>query len=87
MLSKAKLLLAAVKVFFSLLTPLCCRIAGDTALDKNIHESVSAQIKKNFAKSKWKVSKISSLSWIHFDVRTRTINAMWFISPLQIKGI
>lgn len=32
------------------------RIAGDTALDKNIHESVSAQIKKNFAKSKWKVS-------------------------------
>ncbi|PWS21927.1 hypothetical protein DKP78_21040, partial [Enterococcus faecium] len=29
-------------------------IAGDTALDKNIHESVSAQIKKNFAKSKWK---------------------------------
>uniref|UniRef100_A0A8C7W1M3 non-specific serine/threonine protein kinase n=1 Tax=Oncorhynchus mykiss TaxID=8022 RepID=A0A8C7W1M3_ONCMY len=31
-------------------------IAGDTALDKNIHESVSAQIKKNFAKSKWRVS-------------------------------
>ncbi|KAK1795695.1 hypothetical protein P4O66_001182 [Electrophorus voltai] len=30
------------------------RISGDTALDKNIHESVSAQIKKNFAKSKWK---------------------------------
>ncbi|XP_029457004.1 calcium/calmodulin-dependent protein kinase type 1 isoform X4 [Rhinatrema bivittatum] len=30
-------------------------IAGDTALDKNIHESVSEQIKKNFAKSKWKV--------------------------------
>lgn len=29
-------------------------IAGDTALDKNIHESVSAQIQKNFAKSKWK---------------------------------
>lgn len=33
------------------------RIAGDTALDKNIHESVSAQIKKNFAKSKWKASQ------------------------------
>ncbi|XP_030358263.1 calcium/calmodulin-dependent protein kinase type 1 isoform X1 [Strigops habroptila] len=30
-------------------------IAGDTALDKNIHQSVSEQIKKNFAKSKWKV--------------------------------
>ncbi|XP_060080975.1 calcium/calmodulin-dependent protein kinase type 1-like [Ylistrum balloti] len=29
-------------------------IAGDTALEKNIHASVSAQIKKNFAKSKWK---------------------------------
>ncbi len=44
------------------------RIAGDTALEKNIHESVSAQIKKNFAKSKWKVSETSSLSWTHFDV-------------------
>lgn len=32
------------------------RIAGDTALNKNIHESVSAQIRKNFAKSKWRVS-------------------------------
>ncbi|RLW01991.1 hypothetical protein DV515_00007579 [Chloebia gouldiae] len=30
------------------------RIAGDTALNKNIHESVSAQIRKNFAKSKWR---------------------------------
>lgn len=29
-------------------------IAGDTALDKNIHQSVSEQIQKNFAKSKWK---------------------------------
>ncbi|XP_059571964.1 calcium/calmodulin-dependent protein kinase type 1 isoform X2 [Alligator mississippiensis] len=29
-------------------------IAGDTALDKNIHQSVSEQIKKNFAKSRWK---------------------------------
>ncbi|XP_058480034.1 calcium/calmodulin-dependent protein kinase type 1D [Solea solea] len=29
-------------------------IAGDTALCKNIHESVSRQIKKNFAKSKWR---------------------------------
>uniref|UniRef100_A0A2K6SFI4 Calcium/calmodulin dependent protein kinase ID n=1 Tax=Saimiri boliviensis boliviensis TaxID=39432 RepID=A0A2K6SFI4_SAIBB len=33
---------------------LCFRIAGDTALNKNIHESVSAQIRKNFAKSKWR---------------------------------
>ncbi|KAL2093546.1 hypothetical protein ACEWY4_010858 [Coilia grayii] len=29
-------------------------IAGDTALSKNIHESVSRQMKKNFAKSKWR---------------------------------
>ncbi|XP_067915653.1 calcium/calmodulin-dependent protein kinase type 1D isoform X2 [Heterodontus francisci] len=29
-------------------------IAGDTALNKNIHESVSRQIRKNFAKSKWR---------------------------------
>ncbi|XP_067861184.1 calcium/calmodulin-dependent protein kinase type 1D [Heptranchias perlo] len=29
-------------------------IVGDTALHKNIHESVSAQIRKNFAKSKWR---------------------------------
>lgn len=32
------------------------RIAGDTALCKNIHESVSRQMRKNFAKSKWRVS-------------------------------
>lgn len=31
------------------------RIAGDTALCKNIHESVSRQMRKNFAKSKWRV--------------------------------
>lgn len=36
------------------------RIAGDTALNKNIHESVSAQIRKNFAKSKWRVSDLFS---------------------------
>ncbi|EPY88905.1 calcium/calmodulin-dependent protein kinase type 1D [Camelus ferus] len=35
-------------------------IAGDTALSKNIHESVSAQIRKNFAKSKWRMSTRAS---------------------------
>ncbi|KTG41275.1 hypothetical protein cypCar_00031079, partial [Cyprinus carpio] len=35
-------------------------ISGDTALDRNIHESVSAQIKKNFAKSKWKVPRVGT---------------------------
>ncbi|KAJ8002640.1 hypothetical protein DPEC_G00160990 [Dallia pectoralis] len=29
-------------------------IAGDTALCRNIHESVSRQMRKNFAKSKWR---------------------------------
>lgn len=32
------------------------RISGNTALDKNIHASVSAQIKNFQAKTKWKVS-------------------------------
>lgn len=36
----------------------CIRIAGDTALCKNIHESVSRQIRKNFAKSKWRVNVV-----------------------------
>lgn len=52
------------------LSPLFVRIAGDTALEKNIHESVSAQIKKNFAKSKWKVSQTYSLSFMQFDFLT-----------------
>lgn len=30
-------------------------ICGGTASDKNIHGSVAEQLKKNFAKSKWKV--------------------------------
>jgi hypothetical protein len=33
------------------------RICGNTASDKNIHSSVSEQLKKNFAKSKWKVRR------------------------------
>ncbi|RXM33783.1 Calcium/calmodulin-dependent protein kinase type 1 [Acipenser ruthenus] len=31
-------------------------ISGDTALEKNIHVSVSEQIQKNFAKSQWKLA-------------------------------
>lgn len=30
------------------------RISGNTALNKDIHASVSAQMQKNFIKSKWK---------------------------------
>lgn len=35
-----------------------CRISGNAASNKNIHGTVSEQLKKNFAKSRWKVSKI-----------------------------
>lgn len=38
------------------------RICGNTASDKNIHSSVSEQLKKNFAKSKWKVSLLRFIS-------------------------
>uniref|UniRef100_A0AAR2KGC4 Protein kinase domain-containing protein n=1 Tax=Pygocentrus nattereri TaxID=42514 RepID=A0AAR2KGC4_PYGNA len=53
-------------------------IAGDTALDKNIHESVSAQIKKNFAKSKWKVSAwLGAAAYLYFH----SVQSNLFISP------
>uniref|UniRef100_A0A8C5EV94 Protein kinase domain-containing protein n=1 Tax=Gouania willdenowi TaxID=441366 RepID=A0A8C5EV94_GOUWI len=54
-------------------------IAGDTALCKNIHESVSRQMRKNFAKSKWRVNLAycglfsvvfgSSLHWLPVSLR------------------
>ena len=34
------------------------RISGNTARDKDIHSSVSEQLKKNFAKSRWRVSPV-----------------------------
>lgn len=34
-----------------------CRISGNAASNKNIHGTVSEQLKKNFAKSRWKVRK------------------------------
>jgi len=39
-----------------------CRIGGNAALSKDIHASVSAQMKKNFAKSRWKVSGLCLLT-------------------------
>ena len=33
----------------------CLRIIGDTASKKDIHDSVSQQMKKAFAKHRWKV--------------------------------
>uniref|UniRef100_A0A8C7CXR4 Calcium/calmodulin-dependent protein kinase 1Da n=1 Tax=Oncorhynchus kisutch TaxID=8019 RepID=A0A8C7CXR4_ONCKI len=47
-------------------------IAGDTALCKNIHESVSRQIRKNFAKSKWRVR----LNWICIHPHKHTIHEL-----------
>ena len=46
------------------------RISGNAASTKNIHSSVSEQLKKNFAKSRWRVS-----SWSDFKamgIRQRT---------------
>lgn len=39
-----------------------CRISGGVAPTKNIHGSVSEQIKKNAAKLKWKVRLLGSLN-------------------------
>lgn len=44
---------------YSLATVSLCRsfrISGNAASDKNIKDGVCAQIEKNFAKAKWKVS-------------------------------
>lgn len=58
------------------------RIAGDTALDKNIHESVSAQIKKNFAKSKWKVSAFNCHVYCFYIPHAGKLNDM--IGPIEL---
>lgn len=45
--------------------PICLRIAGNGASEKNLKDGVCAQFEKNFAKAKWRVC-------IHFssvDVR------------------
>lgn len=47
------------------------RISGGAASDKNIKENVCAQIEKNFARAKWKVSPfvllLRKLSITKFD--------------------
>jgi len=42
-----------------------CRISGNTALDKDIHETVSTQLKKSFARQKWKVPSLPSYPFSH----------------------
>lgn len=44
-------------IFFEII----CRISGNAASDKNIHGTVSEQLKKTFAKSRWKVRVISTI--------------------------
>jgi len=38
------------------------RISGNAASNKNIHGTVSEQLKKNFAKSRWKVGIVGWLA-------------------------
>lgn len=40
------------------------RISGNAASNKNIHGTVSEQLKKNFAKSRWKVKKSSEIIYL-----------------------
>lgn len=74
------------------------RIAGDTALCKNIHESVSRQMRKNFAKSKWRVSVIrwnryittkktyGYISWVQSQVSHFVCFLPVFAASLQCHG-
>ena len=50
-LSENFLCLGDVKIIFHFVL---FRISGNTALEKDIHASISAQLQKNFIKSKWK---------------------------------
>lgn len=45
---------------------MCFRISGNAASSKNIHGTVSAQLKKNFAKSRWKVRTINRMLSLNF---------------------
>lgn len=41
----------------------CNRISGNAASTKNIHSSIAEQLKKNFAKSRWRVRYIITFSF------------------------
>ncbi|KAK1151394.1 hypothetical protein AOXY_G32609 [Acipenser oxyrinchus oxyrinchus] len=47
-------------------------ISGDTALEKNIHVSVSEQIQKNFAKSQWKRAFNAAVIVRHLSKKTQS---------------
>lgn len=52
------------------------RISGNAASDKNIKDGVCAQIEKNFAKAKWKVSLFTH----HFQERFCSLVLSFLIS-------
>ncbi|MGH0137285.1 UNVERIFIED_CONTAM: hypothetical protein FKN15_058776 [Acipenser sinensis] len=47
-------------------------ISGDTALEKNIHDSVSEQIQKNFAKTQWKRAFNATVIIRHLSKKTES---------------
>lgn len=47
------------------------RISGNAASNKNIHGTVSEQLKKNFAKSRWKASINIVLTKYYSSARER----------------
>ncbi|XP_051789287.1 calcium/calmodulin-dependent protein kinase type 1D [Erpetoichthys calabaricus] len=47
-------------------------ISGGTALEKNIHESVSVQIQKNFAKNQWKRAFNATVIVRHLSKKTQS---------------
>lgn len=50
-------------------------ISGNLASDKDIYHSVSEQLRKNFAKNKWKVSKELD----NFDMVLKTQRLLWLV--------
>lgn len=55
------------------------RISGNAASDKNIHGTVSEQLKKNFAKSRWKVSVHSHL-YLFIIIERECVVCIVFVS-------
>jgi len=54
----------------SLLLSFFFRISGNAASNKNIHGTVSEQLKKNFAKSRWKVVLYPTTYTVYIQVCT-----------------
>lgn len=72
-------------IFFMLLLFLCYRISGNAASTKNIHGTVSEQLKKNFAKSRWKVLVNSFKTFFDSDYLARFPYILSYISFILAK--